>query len=293
MPIRHPLEVAAGLQKRQGLSRNEAIGYWIHYTISALSELDAERTTVLPFSEFVADPRRFLEPVWAAQSLEPPKEADWSRVRETVQLPMYRTRECSQELPPFASKVWDFVRSLTTGTDWRAGSEGREIVDGLAAEWHEWSELTRLPSVPIGEVRWSVCNRMSSLPFRGDAEWHRCVIPLDSGARGSVDLWFLPSFRTVRLRKLEFSPKSDEKQSKVVVGDSAFAEVAERGELKLHVFGPTPHLSLEIPRDAAVRELRFEFQVSTGKQAVTDVAQRLASAHSSLWSTATTAPRRR
>lgn len=291
MPVRHPLEVALGLHDRQGLSQTEGIGYWIHYTLSALSALHSERTVLIPYPDFVADPRKTLEPVWASARLNLPPEASWRRLRATVQPSLYRTRDPGSGLRPFAAKVWDLVSSLAAGSDWGAGSEGRQRIDGLVQEWNEWSELTRVSSVIVGEVRWTVGDKIGSLPFRGDADWHACRIPLSQGTRGFIDLWFLPRFRTIRLRNIEFGPAKLAGQSKVVVGGSAFAEVIGQGTLKLYLFGPTAHLSVEIPTVPGVRELRFDFQVSAGKQALTEVAQRLDSAYSNARSTAPVAAR--
>lgn len=282
MPVRHPLEVAEGLQRRQGLSLREGMGYWVHYTLTALSALDAERVVLIPYGDFVADPRRILEPLWDAHRLERPAEADWKRVREVVQPGLYRTRASDDVLPAFVSDVWAQVGLLAAGLNWGRGSEGRRRLEGLAAEWRDWSALTSLASKPIGEVRWKIGDRTGSLPFRGDGEWHSCVVQLSSGDRGTVDLWFLPRFRTVRVRNIEFEPKNPSQQNKATAGGSAFADFTECGDLKLHIFGPTAHLSVEIPRGSVARELRFAFQVSTGKQAVTEVAQRLASAYSRL-----------
>jgi hypothetical protein len=293
MPIRHPSEVAEGLRQRQGLPLTEGVGYWIHYTLSVLVDADPGRLEVVNFRDFVAEPRKAIEPILRARGLTDPTEAQWRKVRQAVDPRLDRTRGSSAELPALATRVWDFVASLAAGADLFPGSPKRASLDELAHEWREWSDLTRLSAVSVGEVRWMLADHTSTLAFRAEREWHSCVIKVPQDARGSVSLWFLPRFRIVRVRNIEFGPCCGSGQMKAAVGDSAFAEFVENGDLKLFVFGPNPHLTIEIPTGAEIRELRFEFQVAAGKQSVTEIAQRLATAYSSVRQAAVPAPGRR
>jgi hypothetical protein len=281
MPVRHPVDVAKGLADRQGLSVTEGIGFWFHYTLTVLLDADPARLALVDFHELVSDPAKVLEPIWISHGLPAVQAEEWQRVRQAVRPESDRTRGACQDLPAIADRLWNLLGTVIAGKSLGAGTREHELLHEIADEWHEWTQLTRLPVVPVGEIRWMVAGEASSRSFKGERKWSPISIRLPAQAKGQVSVWFLPRFRVVRLRDLKFGPGPMKTPMRATATESAFAEFAPNGDLVLYSFGPTPHLTIEIPFGSGFTELNFEFLVEAGKHAATQIAQRLAGGYSS------------
>jgi hypothetical protein len=282
MAVRHPMEVAKGLLARQNLPIREGVGHWIHYTLTALSEVDPERLALVPFHAFINDPRSVLGPIWERLELAAPSDALWQMVRAVVRPELDRTHETSDDLPQFAKRLWEFVSSLALDGRLQSLPPAQNKLRKLAEEWQEWSDLTRLSAIPVGEIRWLVSGKRGSTAFSGERVWHECVIRLPPGIKDELDLWFVPRYRILYLRNIEISSGLVRSPGVPTAGNGAFCEQTEDGEFKVFAFGAAEHVSIPIPGGRGSRELQFEFQVVAGKEGAMQNAHRLAAAYARL-----------
>jgi hypothetical protein len=116
------------------------------------------------------------------------------------------------------------------------------------------------------------------MPFSGERVWHSCEIDLRGGPKQFVDLWFLPRYRIVYLRNIQFGSSSDGIRPKPVARDGAFTEFGTDGTIRLLTFGSAEHLTIPLPAGYRTQSLRFEYQVTAGKEAALQNAQRLTAA---------------
>lgn len=277
MTIRHPLEMAEGIYKRQGLPIIEGIGSWIHYTLTALSEADLDRLVLVPFHEFTKDPQAILTPLLPLVGLPVPSESDWARVRSAVRPELDRARASDEDLPEFARRVWDFIRPLAASGRIVPGSADQEKLLSLAAEWNGWMDLTRMSQTYFCMVQWRIgTGAPASTTFPGDREWHDCVIEIPPGVIGNIDIRFTPPQETIYLRKPHFETSGEDLLAKPASRPGAFLDVAPDGDARVMVYGDTEHLSFPIPAGRHVQRLRFQLHFETSKRSATLLAARLA-----------------
>ena len=278
LTIRHPLEVANGLFKRQGIPVREGIGFWIHYMLTVLTQCDPSQLFLISYRSLVEDPERVLKPIWLSLSLPPPSTSQWESVRQAVRPELSRNRIEDDSLPAIASELWELVSSLSHAGRFQLETSTSMQIDKLNAEWQEWLKLTRMPTTSHCRILWRMGPRTGSDHFRGEREWHTFSIELSQTSGQAMEIRFMPLFGVVYLRELKWKTREQLIRPHVMATEGAFADFATDGSIRICTFGEAPHLAIQIPESLQGGFLMFELQFVVGNSAATEVAQRLAKA---------------
>jgi hypothetical protein len=73
--LRHPVDVAASLGKRDGFGLEKSCGIWLSHTLAALRSVEGVRTTFIGYDDFLEDPVRQVVRCAEALGIAPPDEA--------------------------------------------------------------------------------------------------------------------------------------------------------------------------------------------------------------------------
>lgn len=145
--LRHPLEVAASLGRRNGFGLEKACGIWLGHTLAALRSLEGVRTAFIWYDRYLEDPVGEVQRCAGILGLTRPTGADVTSaaIRGFVRKDLRHNLAVADDLAPVPAPVRD-VYELT-----RAVTGKPEVVDG--AFFSKVAEVYRTHSSYAGFFR--------------------------------------------------------------------------------------------------------------------------------------------
>ncbi|WP_279477950.1 hypothetical protein [Aureimonas sp. SK2] len=152
LPLRHPLEVAASLARRDKFPRAKSLLLWLDHTLAAEAETRALRRTVLFYDALLADWRAASEGIAADLELQWPRE----RARAEAEIDAFLTRDLRHHaehgaigegtrLDALVQEAWDALAGLVEDG---ADEGARERLDRVR------DEVARASAVVAPYVAW-------------------------------------------------------------------------------------------------------------------------------------------
>lgn len=247
--VRNPLDVLAS-QRELGtlpLIGARALGLWLHYTLSALSETTGESRSVILYEEFLQDPRLALTPTVEQIGLQPSDE-EWKAASGTVRPSLSHSRlglDGLSAYPELVTDTFDLCRELARNPVALNKGEFDARIRTLWSDWAQWNEMLRMTDMPYGILTVTWPAGQATLPFAPNGVWQSLTIrtpaPPDSPVR--IHLYHLPS--QVWIRKALWRQGTFEAPAELGPGPGGALEEHD-GVRRIRIFG-ADHLRSRMP----------------------------------------------
>ena len=282
--VRHPMSVVASQKSRQASFGYTAeltsphghlqplgertMGIWVYYTLAALKDTRGQKRLVIPYENFLQNPRPYLERMAGTLLTWKPTEKQFEAAAATVNPSWSHSKHSLEDLkswPSIVARTYDC--SLRCDKDPEGLNSGKfdPEIDELMQEWLLTADMARpipLPSAqmffawegPRGEVE-----RVSKKYSPTDC-WQsvHLEIPAPPKANVQVDLHQLPC--QIWVRKAVWHVGGKEIPIALRPGPNGIVE--DLGTLRLTSFGPGA-LFIQTPSGAGPAEIELEIMVLT------------------------------
>lgn len=296
MPVRHPLDVAKSMERRDGVSQNVAVGLWIHFVLSALHDLEPGDLTVFSYEAFLTDPRTCLEP--ALSELQCSKsEVEGAGVRKVVRADLNHgkgTLDSVDIAPEILGRVYSLVQAIVSDPGGYKAGGYRPKIEALWSEWQMLGEV-RMAHLRRSMIRfWWPSSKVEAGSethvTMASREWQTAQVPLEDLGEGYLHLALVPPGMILYLRKPEFVSGQTRVKATSVAAHGAYPEVLEDGTIRLLTHGKDEHAMFQAPSQDGPWEFQFEYQIDSTSRASRYISSLLSGEAIHLRSKMTTRP---
>ena len=269
MPVRNPLDVANSLARRDNMPQLAAIGAWMHYTLTALKDLQDEDLLLFSYSDFLENPRACLEPRILSLPVTAPSDETWAEVRKVVRPELSNSAKSLRDLDApgleFVKRV--YAAALDAARD-PEGFRNGAYRDRFQLMWEEWRNLgaLRAPAYAQGAVLlwWKRIlgdSPIHSEVFSNDREWHSTRVNVEGmdGHRIIAHFDFPPSI--VYIRRIECMTQEGPATPTIKALPGAYLQPMGEGAACLIAHGKGDHCLFELPPTGRSLEFGFEYRV--------------------------------
>jgi hypothetical protein len=274
--VRNPVDAANSHLKHLGskFTLEEAIGLWIHFTLSSLRETKGAKRIVFPYESFLQDPAKFLAAATDRLDAPSPDPAQIAEAAQAVR-PDWRHEEAPDDLsrwPAIVSRAYSVaMRCAASPESLSEGAFDSEIED-LWLEWRQIRGIAQVATRPAGRfiASWSAGGRRSiEEAYTPSLGWQTAKLPIDAEPGSTISLDPFQSPCIVWIRRAEFAANEGFETAKLVSGRGGV--INDLGKLRqVFVWGPEP-LVLTLPSSRRIQSIEIEFILRTDESALAEL----------------------
>lgn len=251
----------------------KAIGVWMNYTFSALDAAKHADLTVVPYKDFISNPRHFLERIVNKSTAWKPSESAWETAVQSVNPALKHHQNGVDSLtnaPVLARKLLEYCE---------AKPEDSEALDNLTREWSVWQSMLapqKLSGTRIG-LAWRARGQIDSvqIPFLPSGDWQVIRFEFDAPPSTLMNGVLYNKACRIWIRRAEFLTPNGPTIAKLMAGPgSQINEI--NGIIRLDGAYETQQVNLVTPSQPGPYHLEWEILLEAGQQISQDTAARLA-----------------
>ena len=251
----------------------KAIGVWMNYTFSALDAARNKDRTIIPYKDFISNPRQFLEQIVDKRMTWKPSESDWDGVSQSVNPALKHHQHGIDSLaaaPDLARKLLEFCEELPADP---------RILDTLRQEWSMWQTMLapqKHSGTRIG-LAWKTRGQIDSvqIPFLPSGDWQVIRFEFDSPPSTLMNGVLYNKPCRIWIRRAEFLTPNGPVKAKLMAGPgSQLNEI--NGIVRLDGAYETQQVNVVTPSQPGPHRLEWEILLEAGPQISQDTATRLA-----------------